>query len=141
MEQDIKEIEFLTPKKLIECPDCQRKFVHLWFCKDKVMRCQRCKNKLVTNKFYNPAWKQKQYIGNFNMSSQEREIMIKKYIDKGHSLAEANKQVNYDISKMQENKKRKFFREKEINTNLQIQKSKSNEQKRNLLMGLGMKVK
>ena len=133
------ELELLEPNKRYACEDCKNKYTHIEKCKDGKQRCKRCKKKLVTNKFYNPNWKNKIFIGNYNMNDVERKLLIKKYLGKGLDYGQAVRKVNYDIKCMQSNRCRKHFEEKQSEQNLNIKKESNKEMKNKLLEGLGQR--
>ena len=137
-----KEIEFVSsPKRHWKCVDCHKKFKNIEKCKDGKDRCKNCKKKLVTNKFYNPNWKNRNFIGKYTIGDQERKILVKKYINNGCTYEQANRKVNYGISQLKKLRHRKYGGEKEINKNLEIKKKKDDELNRKFLEGLGMKKK
>jgi DNA-directed RNA polymerase subunit RPC12/RpoP len=132
-----KELEFiLCPNHKYKCSDCEKSFSHIEHCKDGKSRCKLCKRKIVTNKFYNPNWKiQNQYVGKYNISSQEKDILITNKVHKGMSLDKAKREVSLDISQLQKTRNKKFYDEKEQEKYIQ-EKKELNE---NLLKGLGLK--
>lgn len=134
--QQSREIEFeLRPNRRYKCVDCQKEYSSIEKCKDGKDRCKRCKKKLVTNKFYNPNWKNKTFIGNYNMNDVERKLLIKKYLGKGYDYSSAVRKVNYDIACMQNTRFKKIVELK----NLEVNKVKEKELNKDFLKGLGQK--
>jgi len=128
--------ELEPPKQRYECFDCKNTYIHIEQCKDGKQRCKRCKKKMVTNKFYNPNWKiQNQFVGKFNMSNQERSLLIAEKIKKGMSLNQAKKQVNMDILQLKKNKCKKYYEEKYNLEKKRLEKELNKE----FLKGLGQK--
>lgn len=136
MEQTDK--EKLISQGYLECSDCHKYYKKLESCKDGKSRCKKCKKKIPTNKFYNPNWRtQNQFVGKFNMSNQERSLLITEKIKKGMSLNQAKKQVNMDILQLKKNKCKKYYEEKYNLEKKRLEKELNKE----FLKGLGQKKK
>lgn len=133
-----RELEFVPREKpKYECVDCKDKFRHIEHYKDGKDRCKNCKKKLITNIFYNPFWKKKEYVGIRNLSHQEKNMLIRKYQNKGYNYTEAKRKVEYDLKVVQGTPIRKVIPESQFK-NLDIKKT-DRSQNEQLIKGLGLK--
>jgi hypothetical protein len=138
MEQEVVE------KKIIreECFDCKKHYRHLEPCKDGKFRCKRCKKKMVTNKWYDPNWKIKnQYVGRYNMSAQEKSLLMTNKIKSGLNPYIAKRQVNLCMKQLDKNRRRKYVEDKLSLEKQKIEKENKIEQSKKFLEGLGQKKK
>lgn len=137
MQQEVVTIdkERLIKQGYLECPDCHKHYKTLERCKDGKKRCKHCEKKRPTNKFYNPLYKRKGFIGKFNINSQEYNMLISKYVKRGLTYEEAKSKVNYDINCMQKNRIKKTIDAR----NLEIKQNKDKELNKDFLKGLNQK--
>jgi hypothetical protein len=130
--------ERLISQGYLECPVCNKYYKKLEFGRDGKKRCKKCEKKKPTNKFYNPLYnKKKGFIGNFNVNSQEYNMLIKKYLSQGLSYESAKSKVNYDIKCMQNTRFKKIIDAK----NLEIKKEQNKQLNQKFVEGLGLKCK
>jgi hypothetical protein len=96
---------------------------------------------MVTNIWYDPNWKIKrqQFVGKYNLSFQERSILITEKIKRGNSIEQAKRQVNLDTNQLQKIRNRNYYNNLEKTANENMEKEKSKEMKNKLLEGLGIK--
>jgi ribosomal protein L37AE/L43A len=135
--QQNKEIEFIkVERKVYECSNCHKKYKHIERCKDGKDRCKRCKRFMVTNKFYNPDWKNNKFIGKYNMSSQEIGIQISNLIRQGLTPTQARSRVFFDINTMKKNRITQFCKEKQEKENIEVNKQRNSEMNKRLIEGL-----
>jgi len=135
MEEE-KELELLPPNKRYVCPDCKKKFSKLQKCRDGIKRCQHCKNKIPTNKFYIPKEKRNQFIGNFYITDKEKELLHKHFMLQGCDSIQAWNRVNKHIRILRAIKRRRR-KLKTIKRNREMKKKQEiQEQKKKFLEGL-----
>lgn len=125
-----------------ECFDCNKPYKHLEVCKDGKVRCKRCKKKMVTNKWYNPNWRTKnQFVGRFNMSSQEKSILITQKIKKGMTPSQAKRQVNIDALQLKKLRCKNYYEEKQNIERQKMEREDKIEQNKKFLDGLAQRIK
>ncbi len=144
MQQEVlmenKEIEFiLEPNKKFKCYDCEKEFRHLEKCKDGKKRCKSCKKKMITNIFYNPNWKNRNFVGINNISGQEISIQIHNLIRQGLTPNHARNRVLNDLRIVRHQKRTKVLPECPKPINLDIKIEEKNQLNNVLVEGLGMK--
>jgi hypothetical protein len=134
--------EVQLEEKLIRegCFDCKKPYKHLEVCRDGKLRCKRCKKKMVTNKWYDPNWRTKnQFVGKFNMSGQEKSILIEQKIKKGATLSQTKRQVNIDVLHLKKLRCRKYYEDRENIERQKLEKENKIEESKRFLAGLGQK--
>jgi len=143
-EEEVLEKSEPVKKKLL-CPRCHRKLNTNCFVFNKILKtdiCHQCNKSVGNNKFYNPnREKSKGFIGKFNISSQEKKILMTNLIKKGVPYQEAKRRVKNNIKVLSEMRKKKDYNKYLDKQNELIKKEKSKEMKSNLLKGLGIKEK
>jgi len=143
MQQEVlkeKDLEFvLREKPKLKCSDCGKYYSHIERCKDRKNRCKNCKKKIPTNIFYNPNWKNKEYVGIRNFSTQEKSLIVHKHQKAGMTYDKAKRQVEVDLNVIKGIKPKKYEPECP-SSNLEIKKGKS-ELNKELIKGLGLKEK
>jgi DNA-directed RNA polymerase subunit RPC12/RpoP len=141
MQQEVeRELEFISREKpKLKCFDCEKEFSHLERCKDGKNRCKHCKKKMITNIFYNPNWKNRNFVGINNMSEQEISIQITNLMRQGLTREQARNRVFNDLRIIRRRKKKIEYQESIPSPNLNIKKK--NELNNNLAEGLGLKIR
>ena len=134
------ELEFLPPKPKFLCGCCGNKFRHVEVCKDGISRCRNCKRKMVTNPFYIPKefQRRRDFVSKFNISNQEKQMLISKHMEEGCSHSIAIRKINIIEKGLIKCKMKKMQQEGISNQNSTILDKVSTKQKE-LVESLGMK--
>lgn len=130
------ELKLLPPNKKFECPDCHRKLRRLEMCVDKVKRCKSCKKKLITNKFYVPPEKRREYISKFGMTKWERQRLFRKFISEGQSEIQAKKSVAARVSLLKNQRRKKAWSDKQRRRHFAKKKEADEKFKKRFMEGL-----
>ena len=113
-----------------QCEDCLKYYRKVYPCRDGKRRCNNCKRKQVTNKWFIPKElrKPEQRIGKFNMTLQEKNLLHKQ----GHSWREINGACKY-MKKVSWTKKKEYWNKQKQN---KLKESNEKTIMKNLIEGL-----
>ena len=134
-----EKIETIKVRPRQECPDCKKHFRKLQRCRDKIKRCAHCKKAQITNKFYVTLKERKNFegtIGKFSMTTKERILLHRKFMDEGLDSEHAWKKVNTHTRMLRGVGRRKRWSDHDRRKFFAMKERERKDDKRKFLEGL-----